>query len=371
MAITSGSFKDLIRLFQSRLSLRIVLWIFASIAVIEMILLVPSVGRRRQEVLTQIEEVSTGKVNWLLMTYPNADGEELLGHVQQLQEDPMLEMIVGGAVYAADGDLVGNFGEAPTLSFVDAKQGGALYVQGETGDRYDASWLTAAPIDPYVIVIRHNAEGTQAELVAYVLRILGLVLIIAAFVTLMMMLILGNSLINPILKLRRDLAIAGESICADCDSPTFASTQLQRNDELGEVIQTFEKMYGQIRQAMTEQKQAEAELRLNNEQMRQYLDQVDRVTAAAAALENQMFETTSLSEVAQRDDELGKLARVFQDMASEIQKREDQLRQQVKDLKIEIDQAKRQKDVAMITESGYFQEVKEEMGDINLDEFWG
>jgi methyl-accepting chemotaxis protein len=371
MPMHLGSLKDWIRLLRSRLSLRIVLWIFASIAVIEMILLVPSVGRRREEVLTQIENVSAGKVTWLMMTYPDADGEELLGHVQQLQADPMLQMVMGGAVYDAEGNSIGTFGEAPTLSFADARQGGSLYVQGAEGDRYDAAWVTAEPTDPHVIVIRHNADGTQAELIAYVLRILLLVLIIATFVTLVMMLILSKSLINPILKLRRDLAIAGQSICEDGDPPTFDSPQTQRNDELGEVIQTFEGMYGKICQAMAERKQAEAELRLNNEQMRQYLDQVDRVTAAAVALENQMFEAINLAEVAQREDELGKLACVFQEMAIEIQKREEKLRQQVRDLKIEIDEAKRQTDVATITESGYFQEVKEEINKLNLDEYWG
>lgn len=370
MATESGSFQAIIRLFRSRLSLRIVLWIFASIAVIELILLVPSVGRRRQEVLTQIEEVSTGKVNWLLMTYPDATGPELLEHVQQLQADPMLAMVMGGAVYAADGELVGTFGEVPTLPFADAQQGGSLYVQGAAGDRYDAAWVTAAPTNPHVIVIRHNATGTRAELIAYVLRIVGLVLIIATFVTLVMMWILGTHLINPILKLRRDLAIAGNSICEDGAPPVFASTAIQRTDELGDVIHTFQRMYGQICRAMTERKQAEAELRQTNEQMRHYLDQVDRLTAAAVALEQQTFDAASLTEVAQRPDELGKLACVFQEMAQEIQRREEQLRQQVADLRIEIDQAKRQREVANITTSSYFKEVQEEMRNLNLDEFW-
>ena len=50
--------------------------------------------------------------------------------------------------------------------------------------------------------------------------------------------------------------------------------------------------------------------------------------------------------------------------------REDDLRKQLAELKIEIDQTKRKKEVAMLTESSYFQEVQQEMAEINLDEFW-
>lgn len=50
--------------------------------------------------------------------------------------------------------------------------------------------------------------------------------------------------------------------------------------------------------------------------------------------------------------------------------REDELRRQLEELRIEIDQTKREKEVTMLTESTYFQEVQQEVADINLDEFW-
>jgi PAS domain S-box-containing protein len=52
-------------------------------------------------------------------------------------------------------------------------------------------------------------------------------------------------------------------------------------------------------------------------------------------------------------------------------RREDDLRRQLEELKIEIDQQKREKEVARLTESSYFQEVQQEMDRVNLDEFWG
>ncbi|NJN87733.1 MAG: PAS domain S-box protein, partial [Leptolyngbyaceae cyanobacterium SL_7_1] len=61
---------------------------------------------------------------------------------------------------------------------------------------------------------------------------------------------------------------------------------------------------------------------------------------------------------------------IVQDI-SDRKRREDELRRQLAELKIEIDQQKREKEVESLTASTYFQEVKEEMANVNLDEFWG
>jgi len=88
-----------------------------------------------------------------------------------------------------------------------------------------------------------------------------------------------------------------------------------------------------------------------------YLLQVGRVTAAAAAIKANTFQSESLDEVARRSDELGQLAQVFQEMARQVYAREQQLQRQVQQLRIEIDQARRAREVADITESEYFQQL--------------
>ncbi len=88
-----------------------------------------------------------------------------------------------------------------------------------------------------------------------------------------------------------------------------------------------------------------------------YLQQVGRVTAAAAAIRANTFESESLDEVARRSDELGQLAQVFQEMARQVYAREQQLKRQVQQLRIEIDQARKASEVAEITESDYFQQL--------------
>lgn len=91
----------------------------------------------------------------------------------------------------------------------------------------------------------------------------------------------------------------------------------------------------------------------------EYLRNVSAVIAAAAAVEAGEFTPDSLEKVARRQDALGQLGRVFQRMAREVYTREQRLRQQVQELRIEIDEAKKVQQVAEITETEYFQQLQE------------
>lgn len=103
----------------------------------------------------------------------------------------------------------------------------------------------------------------------------------------------------------------------------------------------------------------EAELEEKNELMRLYIEQVGRVTNAAADMEAGNFVIESLDEVATRSDELGQLARVFQQMAREVAAREQRLVAELQQLKVEIDLVKRDHQVAEITESDYFSQLQQ------------
>ncbi|MEI8306183.1 MAG: hybrid sensor histidine kinase/response regulator [Chloroflexales bacterium] len=65
-----------------------------------------------------------------------------------------------------------------------------------------------------------------------------------------------------------------------------------------------------------------------HDQEAEYIHQVGRLTDAAAQMESGQFNPASLDSVAARDDALGQLARVFQQMAREIDARERKLKQE-------------------------------------------
>jgi DNA-binding response OmpR family regulator len=98
--------------------------------------------------------------------------------------------------------------------------------------------------------------------------------------------------------------------------------------------------------------------RLRDQEL-EYLRQVDCLTYAAVAVEAGTFQADCLSGVVARADALGQLGRVFQRMASEVKAREERLRREVQALRIQIDESKKARQVAEITETEYFRDLRE------------
>lgn len=69
-------------------------------------------------------------------------------------------------------------------------------------------------------------------------------------------------------------------------------------------------------------------------------------------------ESRKLTRVVQRQDELGQLGQVFHKMVNEVVARQQRLRQQIRDLKIEIDQSRKAREVKEIVETDYFQSLQ-------------
>ncbi|MGB3509726.1 MAG: PP2C family protein-serine/threonine phosphatase [Microcoleaceae cyanobacterium] len=254
---------------KSKLSRRIVLYIFTSIIVIEGIILIPSVKRREQELLGQIKQMSSGKVAWILITYPNASGKELVNRLSELMQHNAL--ILGGAVYSSNGQKIGIFGESPELSFDEISNSEKPLVASQNGSRYDdLVWSGKDMKTDYSIILRHDASNVTPKLLAYIARIIGLVIIISLFITITVWLFLEPIVMNPIFLLRCDLIKAGEAISQDKSPPEFDSVSLHRKDELGEVINTFELMFIKINEAIGERKKAEAALQESLEKVAAY-----------------------------------------------------------------------------------------------------
>ncbi|WP_088888745.1 response regulator [Leptolyngbya ohadii] len=76
---------------------------------------------------------------------------------------------------------------------------------------------------------------------------------------------------------------------------------------------------------LLKRQEAEAQLRQENEEQALYIQQVNKITNAAFAVEQDTFEAIDLAEVADRQDELGQLARVFTQMVKTVKVREAEL----------------------------------------------
>jgi DNA-binding response OmpR family regulator len=119
-----------------------------------------------------------------------------------------------------------------------------------------------------------------------------------------------------------------------------------------------DEMLARVRSALNLKHEMDAR-KARERELLDYVEQVGHVTDAAAAVETQTFDQSLLTAVATRGDALGQLARVFQRMAGEVYAREERLRQQVQELRIQIDESKKAREVAEITETDYFRTLQE------------
>lgn len=264
MKATSHS---LSRFFTAVLSRRIVLWVFISVIAIETIIFFPSLRNRERELLTQIKTISAAKIEVMMKTEPSGQsGEAFLARIEQLLLD---DLIIGAALYRSDGTAIGIVGEPPAVVFSPSLPHLMDRVD-RLEKRYDVVFRGPFERRMNVLVVRHDTTSVGRELIAFFVRIAGLVVIISVFVTLGAMISLGPIVLSPILKLRRDLVAAGEAVRRDDPAPAFHSSRAKRYDELGEVIDAFEGMFAQITDAIDQRKRAEHQLRETLYQLEDY-----------------------------------------------------------------------------------------------------
>lgn len=250
--------RDFFNLLAVRLSGRILLWIFFSIALTEAIVIIPSVQRHQQELLSHQKEVASAMVMLMMqLTRQEAVDGELLAQAQNLMQN---HLVRGGTLYRSDGQQVGVFGEVPELSFTEVKDGEVILIESGNSSSYDIAWSRSQLKRDYTLILRLDGSEIQQELHAYIKQLAWLVLLVSGFACAAMMLALEPTLMMPFLQKQRDLLKGG-------DAPSFASAASAQNqqDEWREIIDAFKQMFyrSSLRagSASVEHQQAEAKLR--------------------------------------------------------------------------------------------------------------
>ncbi len=88
---------------------------------------------------------------------------------------------------------------------------------------------------------------------------------------------------------------------------------------------------------------------------------IRRLTAAVEAMERGDITEDEINRLSGNEgrDEVAALSRVFAKMAAEVKAREAKLKKQVEEMRIEIDHSKKERQVAEITDTDYFQNLKQ------------
>lgn len=273
---------DLLSFLRSRLSQKIVLSIFGSIVAIEGLILIPSVIRRQQELLKGLAQQSLASLKVATVDVKTTDEvvfpDQLLAKLSRLEAIPI---VVGGSIYDARGNLIGSFGEAPTmiaadfLISTDASESFVSVFKPKL-DRYETAQEFLLVGIPHWVVINHDTTSVRQEVRAFIWRIFGLVLLISAVVTLTTMVVLRAVLISPVLALNDDLLGAAPAALNEENATMHPFKSLRyrhKKDEIGAVIDAFQQMFERISNSIAQRQQAEAQLKESENRFRTLVEQ--------------------------------------------------------------------------------------------------
>lgn len=263
-----GNLRAVYELGKSRLSKRVTFWIFLSLVFIETLIFIPSYLRREQELLEQKEAISKVVLDTVVRFSTVRINTRTL--IQEAKMVAQQEDVLGLAIYTTNGKLLQAIGEQPTLTYSDMQGQQMLRLHNQRHNYYEVAWILPGLNNRYIVIVRHDTHSVQRELYAYTVRIILIVLLISVVLTLVTMVVLGKMVIAPILSLKEDLGRTAQALSED-QTPNFYAISVQRNDELGEVMQAFQQMYDRVAWEISERKQAEAKIRTEQEQSEKLL----------------------------------------------------------------------------------------------------
>jgi PAS domain S-box-containing protein len=209
-------------MYKSPLTIKVLLGVLLGIIVIEAILLVPSYNKREIDLLQVISE----RTHLIADTIMTLEDHALSERMTMIEKGSNIQSVHSVAVNE----------NLPLLERYQSESGWLDVIYAIPGEKN--KWL----------IIKTDASGVKDELSAYVLRIIGLILIISAFVTFVTMIILGQLLIKPLLRLTQTLS----TVTDGSNFKPIESDILARRDELGDLAKSYASLSDKVAVAFSE-----------------------------------------------------------------------------------------------------------------------
>jgi signal transduction histidine kinase len=269
----SSRLKPLFAGLNSKLSRQLSIWILFGILGMEGVIFLPSAYRRKHEKLHELEMTSLATVNTLAAVIP--DVTHFIQSVPRLKQTSPL---IAGKLYKNNGQAIDSFGSADSLSFAQAQQ--LIPKLHYTKPwRYDIAQPVTLKDGTYYLLLSYDATVISNDLIAFSLRVFGLVVLISLSVTGLMIGIINHRLIYPIVRLQSDVQQAGIAIAQETPCPDFLSRSYKLNNELQDVIQAFFATNAQTLEAIALRKESEANLRQTGQQLESSISDLKRTQA--------------------------------------------------------------------------------------------
>lgn len=205
--------------------------VFVAILIIETVIAVPSYNKHKQELIHSREEQALVATRVLLQSRhqepSDTELESLLDHslIRGIRFNSVPPRQLGASV-----------GAGPEPSDQRLEQSTA---QGSTWINVRwPGWLLGQPVP---IDARIDTTGVNITSRHYALRILALSLLVAVFITVVTMAMLGRMFLSPLLKFSSKITAAGD----DPAHPIRYLIGMERRDELGQVFHAFNRLLRQ------------------------------------------------------------------------------------------------------------------------------
>lgn len=216
-------------LLKSRLCQRVAAAVFASIIIVEAVILILSYHDYERQLLTRLDDVERTALISGFILQAHGSPRNLLITGRILSKHTNLR---GATLYSADGGLIGSFGEKPRLDPERSRTDDITRQVVDDGTRFEVVWSPGDTSLPFTVVGRLDATQIIGELHRFVWRGIGLVLLISLFVCPITMIAVGNLTLVPLLKLRSSLNHAS----ADPENADQYSLQARWSREINEAI---------------------------------------------------------------------------------------------------------------------------------------
>jgi len=212
--------------------MRLALAVFLTIVLVEATILVPSYLIQKQALVDRLTDGAFAAADAGLGAHGHDRDRDLRVYAAILAHGN--DMIMGASLFHGDGSQISTTGDAPALDFA-ATQDGTIQQRSGDGDWLDIAWLKEQSGLPFILIMRLDARGIDEELMAYVGRVMAIVLLLSVVVCATTMLIFDCMVLSPILRLGRRL----NAVRQDPVNATALLIKVNRKDEIGELQEAF------------------------------------------------------------------------------------------------------------------------------------
>ncbi len=228
------------KIWNSRLSWRIVLAVFLTIMAVQASLLALTLKSYQEEQLFELRQNAQSIIAPLM----NSKTLQVLASpFDNTQQDQMIALtsVNGLAVYSLDYQLISLAGEPVILTIANENDLGKTYLSRDKRN-YE---VVFRPKDlnarPYYIVARLDATKATDKVSYYVQQNILIMILLSAFVTTVLMIALGKWLLEPIMFLRDNLSLA----ISNPESPNILRSPYDVRDEIGNAISSAQELIKQ------------------------------------------------------------------------------------------------------------------------------